>query len=148
MLFRSLALQSQYFPGASTSPYGPCLTLPGTVGSYYSATNLPGTNWSTSGFTLEAWINYASFANANNFVTAASCSGTMGVWSPTSAFVDWAIARRTHVPTPRKPGLNRAELDHSMRRHEMSRISLNIARASRRCRSNLRNDSHLSVSRK
>jgi len=33
----TLALNSQYFPGASTSPYGPCLTLPGTVGSYYSA---------------------------------------------------------------------------------------------------------------
>jgi hypothetical protein len=62
-----LALQSQYFPGASTSPYGPCLTLPGTLGSYYSQTNSAmDTNWRTSGFCLEAWVNYASFANATN----------------------------------------------------------------------------------
>jgi hypothetical protein len=63
----ALSLQSQYFPGASTSPYGPCLTLPGTVGSYYSAANSAyDTNWKTNGFTLEAWVNYASFANAGS----------------------------------------------------------------------------------
>ena len=64
----TMALQSQYFPGASTSPYGPCLTLPGTVGSYYSSTpaaSLCTAFNGTGGFTLEAWVNFASFANSN-----------------------------------------------------------------------------------
>ena len=67
----ALSLQSQYFPGASTSPYGPCLTLPGTVGSYYSAVNTAyDTNWKINGFCLEAWVNYASLANSNLYNTA------------------------------------------------------------------------------
>jgi hypothetical protein len=67
----ALSLATQYFPGASTSPYGPCLTLPGTVGSYYSAANSAyDTNWKTNGFCLEAWVNYASFANSNNYNTS------------------------------------------------------------------------------
>jgi hypothetical protein len=64
----TLALNSQYFPGASTSPYGPCLTLPGTVGSYYSSTPsaaLCTAFNATGGFTLETWVNFASFANSN-----------------------------------------------------------------------------------
>jgi hypothetical protein len=68
-----MSLQSQYFPGASTSPYGPCLTLPGTVGSYY--VQLPSaahSDWKTTGFTLEAWVNFASLANSNVFNTGAS----------------------------------------------------------------------------
>jgi hypothetical protein len=69
----TLALNTQYFPGASTSPYGPCLTLPGTVGSYYA--QLPSaahSDWKTTGFTLEAWVNFASLANSNVFNTGAS----------------------------------------------------------------------------
>ena len=92
----TLALNSQYFPGASTSPYGPCLTLPGTVGSYYAESGLPGTNWSATGFTLEAWVNYASFANANTFVnTQASGPATIGVWSPTASSIDWSLGAVT-----------------------------------------------------
>jgi len=86
-----LALQSQYFPGASTSPYGPCLTLPGTVGSYYAAANSAyDTNWRTSGFCLEMWINYASFANATNGGTAQSSPLT---WShgPGGGTYDWGF---------------------------------------------------------
>jgi hypothetical protein len=61
----TLALQSQYFPGASTSPYGPVLTLPGTVGSYYAANvTALDTTISTTGFTVEAWVNFASLANS------------------------------------------------------------------------------------
>jgi hypothetical protein len=63
----TLALQSQYFPGASTSPYGPVLTLPGTVGSYYSQSTTALNTPLNSGFTIEAWVNYASFASANIF---------------------------------------------------------------------------------
>ena len=86
-----MSLQSQYFPGASTSPYGPCLTLPGTVGSYYSAANSAyDTNWRTSGFCLEMWINYASFANATNGGTAQSSPLT---WShgPGGGTYDWGF---------------------------------------------------------
>jgi hypothetical protein len=61
-----LALQTSYFPGASTAPYGPVLTLPGTVGSCYSQLAVPSSSTiSTTGFTVEAWVNYASFANAD-----------------------------------------------------------------------------------
>ena len=63
----ALALQSQYFPGASTSPYGPTLTLPGTVGSYYTETGTFLNTPLNSGFTIEAWVNYASLANSNIF---------------------------------------------------------------------------------
>ena len=67
-----ISLQSQYFPGASTSPYGPCLTLPGTLGSYYQqSTTAVGANWKTYGFTLEAWVNYASLANSNVYYSSA-----------------------------------------------------------------------------
>jgi hypothetical protein len=87
----TLTLQTSYFPGASTSPYGPCLTLPGTVGSYYSAANSAyDTNWRTSGFCLEMWINYASFANATNGGTAQSSPLT---WShgPGGGTYDWGF---------------------------------------------------------
>jgi hypothetical protein len=87
----TLALQSQYFPGASTSPYGPVLTLPGTVGSYYSAANSAyDTNWRTSGFCLEMWINYASFANATNGGTAQSGSLTFS-HGPGGGTYDWGF---------------------------------------------------------
>ena len=75
----------------TTSPYGPCLTLPGTVGSYYSAANAAyDTNWRTSGFCLEMWINYASFANATNGGTAQSSPLT---WShgPGGGTYDWGF---------------------------------------------------------
>ena len=79
-----LALQSQYFPGASTSPYGPCLTLPGTVGSYYSQLVGALTAMSTTnGFTVEAWVNYASFAGAPNYM--------LGCFSPTGAAYSWTL---------------------------------------------------------
>ena len=71
----TLALNSQYFPGASTSPYGPCLTLPGTVGSYYSQSVGTHSDWKgTGGFTFETWVNYASFANANTTGTPTTTS--------------------------------------------------------------------------
>ena len=72
----TLALNSQYFPGASTSPYGPCLTLPGTLGSYYSQTSTSAINtqWNTNGFCLEAWVNYASLANSNTYLNSSSYS--------------------------------------------------------------------------
>jgi uncharacterized protein YjbI with pentapeptide repeats len=80
----TLALQSQYFPGASTAPYGPCLTLPGTVGSYYqqSVSSL-NTTISSLGFTMEAWVNYASFAN--------SAGGPTG--SPATSYYPWTIVK-------------------------------------------------------
>jgi hypothetical protein len=90
----ALSLQSQYFPGASTSPYGPCLTLPGTVGSYYSAgvNSAYNTNWGTSGITLEAWVNYASLANANT--PGGSILSTIGHMS-VGGNEDWAMGART-----------------------------------------------------
>ena len=62
-----MSLNSQYFPGASTSPYGPVLTLPGTVGSYYTQTNSSINQSVTAGFTIEAWVNFASLANSNAY---------------------------------------------------------------------------------
>jgi hypothetical protein len=86
------SLQSQYFPGASTSPYGPCLTLPGTVGSYYSAVNSAyDVNWKTNGFCLEAWVNYASFANSN-VTTGGQNPLMLGHMSgPGGSIVDWVL---------------------------------------------------------
>jgi hypothetical protein len=83
----ALALQTSYFPGASTSPYGPCLTLPGTVGSYYNAgvNSAFNTNWSTSGFTVEAWVNYASLANSGTFPV------TISHMQPTAGNIDWGL---------------------------------------------------------
>jgi hypothetical protein len=96
----TLALNTQYFPGASTSPYGPCLTLPGTVGSYYSAVNTAyDTNWSTSGFTLEAWVKYASFANSNIFAgvfTFASQSTMITHAQPVTNSLDWGFGALTN----------------------------------------------------
>jgi hypothetical protein len=92
-----LALQTEYFPGASTSPYGPCLTLPGTVNSYYSQS--PGTHsdWKGSGgFTLEAWVNYASFANSNALVTGASQMYTIVAGQPTSTGNNWSFGVTTN----------------------------------------------------
>jgi hypothetical protein len=90
-----MSLNSQYFPGASTSPYGPCLTLPGTVGSYYSNVNTAyDTNWKTNGFCLEAWVNYASLANSNVY-NAASIPLTIGHYAPTGAGTDWAFGATT-----------------------------------------------------
>ena len=91
----TLALNSQYFPGASTSPYGPCLTLPGTVGSYYSNVNTAfDTNWKTNGFCLEAWVNYASLANSNVY-NAASIPLLIGHYAPTGASTDWGFGATT-----------------------------------------------------
>ena len=93
-----LALQSQYFPGASTSPYGPCLTLPGTVGSYYSNVNTAyDTNWKTNGFCLEAWVNYASFASSNSYYITSSYPFTIGHFSaPAATSLDWAFGALTN----------------------------------------------------
>ena len=89
----TLALQSQYFPGASTSPYGPCLTLPGTVGSYYSAATSVATAPS-SGFTFEAWVNYASLANANTYYLGSQSNMFMR-GSPTATSLEWAFGATT-----------------------------------------------------
>ena len=92
----ALALQSQYFPGASTSPYGPCLTLPGTVGSYYSNVNTAfDTNWKTNGFCLEAWVNYASLANSNGWATTYSYPYSFAHLSPTTGAYDWGFGALT-----------------------------------------------------
>ena len=90
----ALSLQSQYFPGASTSPYGPVLTLPGTVGSYYNAgvNSLFNSVWSTTGFTIEAWVNYASFANSN---PGGGWPVTLGHLQPTGGNVDWSLGAST-----------------------------------------------------
>jgi len=80
-----LSLQSQYFPGASTSPYGPVLTLPGTVGSYYSESIGTNPDWKASGFTLEAWVNYASFANSNTLTASATQPFSIGTMNPASS---------------------------------------------------------------
>jgi hypothetical protein len=91
----TMALNSQYFPGASTSPYGPCLTLPGTVGSYYSAANSAyDTNWKTNGFCLEAWVNYASLASSNTF-NVATLPLSIGHMTPTGATTDWTFGATT-----------------------------------------------------
>jgi len=84
----TLALQSQYFPGASTSPYGPCLTLPGTVGSYYTQSTTALNTSLNSGFTIEAWVNYASFANANLYANG-GYSFFLAKGSPTTGAGDW-----------------------------------------------------------
>jgi len=92
----ALALNSQYFPGASTSPYGPCLTLPGTVGSYYSQSAGTHSDWKGSGgFTLEAWVNYASLASANALVTGASQMYTIVNGQPTSTGNTWTFGATT-----------------------------------------------------
>ena len=89
------SLRSQYFPGASTSPYGPCLTLPGTSNSYYSYVNTAfDTNWKTNGFCLEAWVNYASLANSNVY-NAASIPLLIGHYAPTGASTDWGFGATT-----------------------------------------------------
>ena len=87
----TLALQSQYFPGASTSPYGPCLTLPGTVGSCYSQSTTALNTSLNSGFTIEAWVNYASLANSS------ATSGTIFKASPTATplVYDWFLGPTT-----------------------------------------------------
>ena len=90
-----MSLNSQYFPGASTSPYGPCLTLPGTVGSYYSAVNTAyDTNWKTNGFCLEAWVNYASFANSNLYYSTSSGPFMLGHFNQTNSY-DWGFGALT-----------------------------------------------------
>jgi hypothetical protein len=92
----TMALQSQYFPGASTSPYGPCLTLPGTSNCYYSYVNTAfDTNWKTNGFCLEAWVNYASFANSNGFNTSWSYPYTIGHYQQIGSTFDWSIGSLT-----------------------------------------------------
>jgi hypothetical protein len=92
----TLALQSQYFPSASTSPYGPCLTLPGTVGSYYAESGLTHSDWKgTGGFTCEAWVNYASLASANALVTGASQMYTIVAGQPTSTGNTWTFGATT-----------------------------------------------------
>jgi hypothetical protein len=91
-----MSMQTQYFPGASTSPYGPCLTLPGTVGSYYSNVNTAyDTNWKTNGFCLEAWVNYASLANSNGWSVNYSYPYSLGHLSPTGATYDWGMGPTT-----------------------------------------------------
>jgi hypothetical protein len=88
-----MSLQSQYFPGASTSPYGPVLTLPGTVGSYYSAVNTAfNSSWGTTGITFEAWVNYASLANCP--IVASGGSG-LGHLQPTGGNSDWVMGATT-----------------------------------------------------
>jgi hypothetical protein len=78
----TLALNSQYFPGASTSPYGPCLTLPGTVGSYYTETGTFLNTTLSSGFTIETWVNFASLANSNTFYSSTSLCSMIGKINP------------------------------------------------------------------
>jgi hypothetical protein len=85
----TLALQSQYFPGASTSPYGPCLTLPGTVGSYYQQGTTALNTALNSGFTIEAWVNFASLANSNTMPFSASLPAMLLKGLPTAANSDW-----------------------------------------------------------
>ena len=85
-----LSLQSQYFPGASTAPYGPVLTLPGTAGSYYCQPNiLSGLNWKTYGFTCELWVNYATFATANTFNSGPQPFTIMQ--TNNQAYIDWSF---------------------------------------------------------
>jgi hypothetical protein len=92
-----MSLQSQYFPGASTSPYGPCLTLPGTINSYYSVTNsVFDTNWKTNGFCLEAWVNYASLANSNGLTTYNFSWGGIGHMQPAGSGADWSFGPATN----------------------------------------------------
>ena len=83
-----MSLQTQYFPGASTSPYGPCLTLPGTLGSYYTESGL-NPSWYTLGFTTEAWVNFASFANSNIYYFG-SISEMLGNMNPSSG-INWSF---------------------------------------------------------
>ena len=90
----ALSLQSQYFPGASTSPYGPCLTLPGTVGSYYQQNSIFSVGTINTGFTLEVWVNFASLANSN--IYNSSWTGTtqpamIGEINATTGAIDWAF---------------------------------------------------------
>ena len=89
-----MSLQSQYFPGASTSPYGPCLTLPGTVGSYYTETGTFLNTPLNSGFTIEAWVNYASLANSNSFVNGPA-PFMMGKTYPAAGATDWLFGAAT-----------------------------------------------------
>jgi hypothetical protein len=85
----TMALNSQYFPGASTSPYGPCLTLPGTVGSYYQQGTTALNTSLNSGFTIEAWVNFASLANSNTLPFSASLPAMLLKGLPTAANSDW-----------------------------------------------------------
>lgn len=92
----ALALQSQYFPGASTAPYGPCLTLPGTVGSYYAESGLTHADWKgTGGFTCEAWVNYASLANSNIFSAAVSIPASLGAFNGGNGNINWSFGALT-----------------------------------------------------
>jgi hypothetical protein len=84
-----MSLNSQYFPGASTSPYGPCLTLPGTLGSYYSQSTTALNTPLNSGFTIEAWVNYASLASSNNMQASASLPFMLHKGPPTAINTDW-----------------------------------------------------------
>ena len=87
-----MSLNTQYFPGASTSPYGPCLTLPGTVGSYYSNVNAAfDTNWKTNGFCLEAWVNYASLASSNAYNTASYPYMIGHMFASGGGSLDWSM---------------------------------------------------------
>ena len=87
-----MSLNSQYFPGASTSPYGPCLTLPGTANSYYTETGTFLNTTLNSGFTIEAWVNYASLANSNTYYFGTTSHPfTIVKGSATSGNTDWAF---------------------------------------------------------
>ena len=89
----TMSLNSQYFPGASTPPYGPCLTLPGTAGSYYTEVNsAQNVNWKSNGFCCEMWVNYASFASANGYYLTSSSPYSMGLYFPVAAAeYDWGF---------------------------------------------------------
>jgi hypothetical protein len=90
----ALALVQSYFPGASTSPYGPCLTLPGTVGSYYQQNSIFSSSTMSGGFTVECWVNFASLASSNVYNggwTGTTQPAMIGEINATTGNINWAF---------------------------------------------------------
>jgi len=69
--------------------------LPGTVGSYYTETGTFLNTSPNSGFTIEAWVNYASFANSNVMISSIIYSGMLGKFNPSSIAGDFEFGATT-----------------------------------------------------
>jgi hypothetical protein len=69
----------------------------GTVGNYVSgtATGLMGTQWNTTGLTVEAWVNYPTFTGAGLASGATSLPYLVGQIQPAGGSIYWALGANT-----------------------------------------------------
>ena len=69
----------------------------GTVGNYVSATatGLNGTQWNTTGMTVEAWVNYPTFTGAGAVSGSVSQPYLVGQFQPAGATNYWGFGSNT-----------------------------------------------------